>query len=148
MSEPDTSVDFLRRLRAGEKQAAAELVGRYERVIVRGVRLRMTDPQMGRLLNSVEICQSVFASFFARAAGQFDLGRPEDLVRLLVRMACNKLASQARRLRARRADRRRADGPALKTAATGGADPGLPAGLPRQAGGCRIVGEVAHGGMG
>jgi RNA polymerase sigma-70 factor (ECF subfamily) len=46
----------------------------------------------------MDICQSVMGSFFYRAAlGQFDLERPEDLIRLLVTMARNKLADQARR---------------------------------------------------
>jgi RNA polymerase sigma-70 factor (ECF subfamily) len=126
MSEGDASfVDFLRRLRAGDQQAAAELVRRYERVIRREARLRLTDPRLGRLVDSMDICQSVLASFFVRAAaGQYDLGQPEDLVRLLVRMARNKVASQARRQRARAADRRRAETGALETTLTGGPDPG------------------------
>jgi RNA polymerase sigma-70 factor (ECF subfamily) len=46
-------------------------------------------------------------SFFVRAAaGQYEVGRPEDLVRLLVGMARNKLAFQARKQRARRRDYR------------------------------------------
>ena len=44
-------------------------------------------------------------SFFVRASlGQYDLERPEDLARLLVRMARNKVADQARRWRRRPAD--------------------------------------------
>ncbi len=58
----------------------------------------------------MDICQSVLASFFVRAAvGQYDLNQPEDLLRLLVRMARNKVISQARRQRARAADHQRAE---------------------------------------
>jgi DNA-directed RNA polymerase specialized sigma24 family protein len=125
MSEQEAFADFLRRLRAGDEQAAADLVRRYEGVIRREARLQMTDPRLGRLFDSVDISQSVLASFFARAAaGQYDLDRSEDLVRLLVRMAHNKVASQARRQKARPADRRRVDGAALATTLMEGADPG------------------------
>src|SRR5207245_2527790 len=51
-----------------------------------------------RTLDSTDICQSVLANFFVRAAlGQFHLSTPEQLVGLLVTMARNKLATQARR---------------------------------------------------
>src|SRR5262249_38985560 len=47
-------------------------------------------------------------SFFVRAAaGQYDLERPEQLVRLLVTIARNKVAYQARRQQAQRRDQRR-----------------------------------------
>jgi DNA-directed RNA polymerase specialized sigma24 family protein len=105
MSENSSFPDFLWRLRAGDEQAAAELVQRYERVIRCEARLRLTDPKLGRLLDSGDICQSVLASFFVRAAaGQYDLHQPRDLKVLLVRMAHNKVASQARRQRARAAE--------------------------------------------
>jgi DNA-directed RNA polymerase specialized sigma24 family protein len=124
MVEQDTFADFLRRLRAGDEQAAADLVRRYEGVIRREARLQMTDPRLCRLLDSIDISQSVLASFFARAAaGQYDLDQPEDLLRLLVRMAHNKVASQARRQKARPADRRRVDAGALETIQTEDADP-------------------------
>src|SRR5262249_52237870 len=46
--------------------------------------------------------------FFVRAAaGQYDLDQPEQLLRLLVTMARNKLASAARRQHRRRRDQRR-----------------------------------------
>jgi DNA-directed RNA polymerase specialized sigma24 family protein len=58
-----------------------------------------------RLIESVDICQSVFASFFVRSAlGQYDLDDPGQLLRLLTAIARNKLAIQARRERADRRD--------------------------------------------
>ncbi|MBY0523851.1 MAG: sigma-70 family RNA polymerase sigma factor [Gemmataceae bacterium] len=91
-------LDLIRRVRAGEDMAATELVRRYEPAVRRAVRLQLRDPILRRTLDSVDICQSVLASFFVRAAsGQYDLQEPEQLVKLLVVMARNKLASQARK---------------------------------------------------
>jgi RNA polymerase sigma-70 factor (ECF subfamily) len=111
MPADETFVQFLRRVRAGDAGAAAELVKRYESLIRMEVRLRITDPRLRQLFDSMDICQSVLASFFTRAAtGCFDLNEPSDLVRLLVAMTRNKVAHQARRQRALRRDRRRAVG--------------------------------------
>jgi RNA polymerase sigma-70 factor (ECF subfamily) len=125
MSDDASFPDFLTRLRAGDEQAAAELVSRYGPLIRCEVRLRMTDPRLGRLFDSVDVCQSVLASFFVRAAaGQYDLGRPEDLLGLLVRMARNKVASLARRQRARAADRERVEADDLDAVGAADPDPG------------------------
>jgi RNA polymerase sigma-70 factor (ECF subfamily) len=106
---PDPPFDeLIRRVRAGDQQAAADLVRLYEPAIRRAVRFRLVDNRLGAVLDSMDICQSVMASFFVRAAaGQFDLEQPEHLLRLLITMARNKLASQARRERAERRDYRR-----------------------------------------
>ncbi|HEX5269054.1 MAG TPA: sigma-70 family RNA polymerase sigma factor [Gemmataceae bacterium] len=105
MSQRNSFIDFLRRVRAGDEGAAVELVRLYEPAIRREVRLRLTDPAVTRLVDSVDVCQSVLRSFFVRArAGQYDLDSPADLLRLLVRMARNKAINQARRVRARPAD--------------------------------------------
>jgi RNA polymerase sigma-70 factor (ECF subfamily) len=72
------------------------------------VRVRLRDSRLRRLIESVDICQSVFASFFVRTAlGQYDLERPDQLLRLLVTIARNKLACHANRERADRRDQRR-----------------------------------------
>jgi RNA polymerase sigma-70 factor (ECF subfamily) len=111
MADPDPVPDLIRRVRAGDGQAAAELVRRYEPLIRREVRLNLEDRRLERLFDSMDVCQSVLASFFVRAAaGQYDLERPDQLVRLLVTMARNKLVSQTRRLTRRRRDHRRAAG--------------------------------------
>jgi RNA polymerase sigma-70 factor (ECF subfamily) len=101
--------DFLRRIRAGDARAAEELVRRYETTIRVAVRARLTDPVLQRHFDSMDVCQSVLASFFVRAAaGQFDLAAPGELVGLLVRMAQHKLAGQVRFHRRERRDARRA----------------------------------------
>jgi RNA polymerase sigma factor (sigma-70 family) len=103
-----TFADFVGRIRAGDERAAADLVGRYEPVIRVVVRTRLGDRRLRRVLDSMDLCQSVLASFFTRAAaGQYDLERPEQLVRLLVAIARNKVAFQARRQRAGNRDLRR-----------------------------------------
>jgi RNA polymerase sigma factor (sigma-70 family) len=108
MADDSTFEDFLRRVRAGDEQAAAELVRRYESAIRVEVRVHLADSRLRRVLDSMDLCQSVLASFFIRvAAGQYDLERPEQLVRLLVTIARNKVANQARRQQAQRRDQRR-----------------------------------------
>jgi RNA polymerase sigma-70 factor (ECF subfamily) len=100
--------DFIRRVRRGDEQAAAELVERYGPAIRRVVRVRLRDPRLHRLFESGDICQSVFASFFVRTAlGQYDLESPDQLLKLLAAIARNKLAGQARRERAARRDQGR-----------------------------------------
>jgi RNA polymerase sigma-70 factor (ECF subfamily) len=108
MSEGTEFAEFIRRVRAGDDRAARELVERYEPVIRREVRLRLKDPRLGSRFDWTDVCQSVLASFFVRAAsGQYDLGEPGQLVKLLVVMTRNKLANQARLHRAERRDYRR-----------------------------------------
>jgi RNA polymerase sigma-70 factor (ECF subfamily) len=127
MSEDLAFQDLIRRVRNAEETAAAELVRTYEPEIRRAVRIRLTDPRLGRLLDSMDICQSVFANFFVRvAAGQFDLEQPEQLLKLLVTMARNKLRDQARKQHAERRDNRRvvtAHPDALEAVADAGASP-------------------------
>jgi RNA polymerase sigma-70 factor (ECF subfamily) len=108
MSEGATFADFIRRIRAGDDRAAQELVERYEPVIRREVRLRLKDPRLNSQFDWTDVCQSVLASFFLRAAsGEYDLEEPGHLLRLLVTMTRNKVANQARRYRAGRRDYRR-----------------------------------------
>jgi DNA-directed RNA polymerase specialized sigma24 family protein len=72
------------------------------------VRTRLSDPALRRQFDSIDICQSVLASFFIRAAaGQYDLHDPKQLVALLTRMAHNKLAMHARHQYRHRRDVRR-----------------------------------------
>lgn len=115
MNEESPFTGLMRQVRAGDAAAAAELVRQYEPQIRRLIRLHLTDPRLNRILDSMDICQSVLANFFVRAAaGQFELDQPEQLLKLLTTMARNKLLNQAKRHRTRRRDQRRlhADGDA------------------------------------
>ena len=97
MQPTDDFPDWMDRVRRGDSEAAAELVRRYEKAVRVAVRLKLTDPRLRRQFDSMDVCQSVMASFFVRAAaGQFDLENPQQLVALLMRMAQNKFLGQAR----------------------------------------------------
>lgn len=108
MADSETFSEFLRRIRAGDADAAAELVRQYESVVRVEVRMRLSDARLRRIFDSQDICQSALRSFFIGAAGgQYELHQPEDLVRLLVGIARNKLAFQARKHRRQCRDVRR-----------------------------------------
>lgn len=100
MTETPDFADFLQRIRAGDDAAALELVTRFEPLIRREIRMRMGDDRLNRAFDSLDVSQSVFASFFSRAAtGEYRLERPDQLARLLVTMARNRLVSRVRRER-------------------------------------------------
>jgi len=108
MANEDSFRDLVRRARAGDPVAARELVDQYAPHIRRVVRIRLTDTSIRRVMDSMDVCQSVLANFFVRmAVGQFDLDDPQDLIRLLVRMTQNKILDHVRRQQADRRDRRR-----------------------------------------
>jgi RNA polymerase sigma factor (sigma-70 family) len=100
--------ELIHRVRARDQDAAGELVRRYENAIRRVVRIHLRDARMRRVLDSMDICQSVLASFFVRTAlGQYEVDTPEQLLNLLTTITRNKLTNQAHRLRAQRRDIRR-----------------------------------------
>jgi RNA polymerase sigma factor (sigma-70 family) len=108
MPETNPFQDLIQRIRAGDEAAAAELVRLYEPAIRRAARIRLADSNLRRLFDSMDISQSVFASFFVRAAlGQYELDKPERLLGLLVAMSRKKLADHARQQAAARRDYRR-----------------------------------------
>jgi RNA polymerase sigma-70 factor (ECF subfamily) len=113
MSEPlrgEEYTDFIRRVRLGDERAAEELIRRYEPEIRLEIRtlLRLRDPRLRRVFDSMDICQSVMLSFFVRAAvGDFELDEPCQLIRLLVGMARNRLAEHVRFHQRHRRDVRR-----------------------------------------
>jgi RNA polymerase sigma-70 factor (ECF subfamily) len=116
--------DFLRRVRTGDSQAAAELVRKYEPAIRLEIRLRLRNSRLRRVLDSMDICQSVLASFFVRAAaGQYDLEVPQQLFKLLMVIARSKVAYQARKARAQRRDNRRVDEVDLNSLAVAAPEP-------------------------
>jgi RNA polymerase sigma factor (sigma-70 family) len=97
MSEDADFVDFLCRIRAGDEAAAAELVRRFEPLIRREVRMRIGDQRLNRAFDSLDVSQSVLACFFSRAAsGDYELNQPDQLARLLLTMARNRVISRTR----------------------------------------------------
>jgi RNA polymerase sigma-70 factor (ECF subfamily) len=108
MANASSFAELFRRVRKGDQDAARELVERYEPAIRRAVHFRLVDSRLARAFDSMDICQSVLAGFFVRAAaGQFDIAQPEDLLKLLVAMARNKVAQAARAQQRQRRDYRR-----------------------------------------
>ena len=104
----ETFAELMQRVRTGDQDAATTLVKRYEPAIRRAMRFRLSGSKMGAVLDSVDICQSVMASFFIRAAsGQYELHTPEQLQKLLAKMAKNKLNFQIRKQYAQCRDQRR-----------------------------------------
>jgi RNA polymerase sigma-70 factor (ECF subfamily) len=105
MAEEASFLDFVRRIRAGDPEAAAELLQQYEPAVRLEVRMRLRDGRLRRLVDSADVCQSVLGSFFVRAAaGQYDLERPEQLLRLLLNMARHKVVDLVRHQRRQRRD--------------------------------------------
>jgi RNA polymerase sigma-70 factor (ECF subfamily) len=100
--------ELIRRVRDRDDSAAAELVRHYEGAIRRVIRIHLRDVRLRKVLDSMDICQSVLATFFVRTAlGEYELDSPEQLMRLLISIARNKLTNQAHRLRAQKRDVRR-----------------------------------------
>lgn len=128
MIEQNAFHELIRRVRTGDNLAAEELVRLYEPTIRRVARVRLVDTRLRRAFDSMDICQSVFASFFVRAAlGQYDLQRPEQLLNLLVSMSHKKVIDRARKETAECRDHRRLEPEGLKgkdvpTAAAGPGD--------------------------
>jgi RNA polymerase sigma factor (sigma-70 family) len=123
-----TQVEFdnlISRIRLGDEQAAAELVRVYEPLIRREVRLQIRDRRLLRLFDSHDVSQSVLGSFFARTAlGAYDLDTPTQLVKLLVAMTRNKVATAAQRQHRQKRDNRKNSGAdALENAIDPGPSP-------------------------
>lgn len=114
MSEDLSFRDLIRRVQAGDADACTELVQRYEQAIRVAVSVRLTDPALRRRFDSMDVCQSVWLSFFVRAtAGEYRLETPEQVKALLVKIAHNKLINRVAEARAGIRDvRKQADGDA------------------------------------
>src|SRR5260370_9311639 len=62
------------------------------------MRIQLNDSRLRRFVDSADIFQSVFLNFFVRVTGgQYDLDSPEQVIRLLVTMARNRIVDHARR---------------------------------------------------
>ena len=80
MADENHFQELIQRVRAGDQAAAQELVTRYESKIRRVVRVKL-DTRLQRHFDSMDICQSVLASFFVRAAlGQYEIKTPEEVM--------------------------------------------------------------------
>jgi RNA polymerase sigma-70 factor (ECF subfamily) len=108
MTGGDALRTLLERVRAGDQQAATELVRRYEPALRRVVRLRLRDRHLRRRLDSSDVCQSVLVHFLQRVGqGRYDITTPEDVLKLLATMARNQVVNDALREQAAKRDYRR-----------------------------------------
>jgi DNA-directed RNA polymerase specialized sigma24 family protein len=103
--------ELLRRIRLGDPSAIEDFVSTYAPYIRRSVRFRLSQLGLRSVADSEDLCQSVLKTFLIRAAArQYDLTNTEDLHRLLLSIARNKLVALARREPAQRRDHRRLEG--------------------------------------
>jgi RNA polymerase sigma-70 factor (ECF subfamily) len=116
-----TDSSLLRRLRAGEQDAATAMYLRYARRI-RGLAEAKTGEDLRTRLDPDDIVQSVFRTFFRRAVGgQYEVPAGEDLWRLLLVISLNKVRAAALFHRAAMRDvRQTAGGEALAGAEVAG----------------------------
>jgi DNA-directed RNA polymerase specialized sigma24 family protein len=115
VSDDGAFSQLMQKLRAGDEGAALELHALYAEQLQRIVRVRLTQPGLRRQMDSIDICQSVFADFFLRTAmGQYDPRSPTELLRLLAAMARHRLIYHAKKQKAARRDVRRVEGGAIE----------------------------------
>ncbi|MDB5386550.1 MAG: hypothetical protein JWM11_2196 [Planctomycetaceae bacterium] len=105
MSDSDEFQSMIRQVRTGDADAAARLLKLYESELRIIARVKLNDPRLRRVCDSMDICQSILANFFVRASmGQFEIDTPEQLMKLLATMIRNKVTDHARRQKSERRD--------------------------------------------
>jgi RNA polymerase sigma-70 factor, ECF subfamily len=107
--QPDNSSDrtLIRQLQQGQDDAALQIYMRYAERLIRLAR-RQTPQDMASRFDPEDIVQSVFRTFFRRASsGQYALPEGEELWKLLLVIALNKVRAQGAYHRAKKRDVRR-----------------------------------------
>src|SRR5262249_34897629 len=95
---------LLRRLRGGDEDAATQLYFRYANRLL-ALAGRRRDVELASRVDAEDIVQSVFRIFFREAReGHYDVPAGEDLWRLLLVLALNKLRAQRVHHRAAKRD--------------------------------------------
>ncbi len=98
---------LLARFRAGDEDAALQLYFRYANRLLR-LASKETSGDLGSRFDPEDIVQSVFRTFFRRAAtGQYEAPEGDELWKLLLVMALNKLRTRSSYHRARKRDVRK-----------------------------------------
>jgi RNA polymerase sigma-70 factor (ECF subfamily) len=115
-----TDHSLLARLRSGESEAANALYYRYADHL-RNLVAKRTSPQLATRVDSDDIVQSVFRTLFRRVfQNHYDVPRGEDLWKLILVIALNKVRNAANHHTSAKRDLRR----------TVGIDDACPAGIP------------------
>lgn len=102
-----SDVVLLDRFRLGDQDAALQLYYRYADRLMR-LASKSTPAELAPRFDPEDIVQSVFRTFFRRAAkGQYEAPEGDELWKLLLVMALNKVRSRAAFHRARKRDIRK-----------------------------------------
>ncbi len=102
-----SDVVLLDRFRSGDQDAALQLYYRYADRLMR-LASKSTPAELAPRFDPEDIVQSVFRTFFRRAAkGQYEAPEGDELWKLLLVMALNKVRSRAAFHRARKRDIRK-----------------------------------------
>ena len=105
----DTTSSLMERLRGGDNDAATALYLQYAKRIHRLARYQ-TSASVARQVAAEDVVQTVFRTFFRRVAdGQYQAVEGDDLWRLLLVIALNKIRRAARFLHAQKRDLRRSE---------------------------------------
>jgi RNA polymerase sigma-70 factor (ECF subfamily) len=101
---------LLRRLRDGQADASTELYVRYAKRLL-ALAASQTAPHLGRRIDPEDIVQSVFRTFFRRASlGHYTIPDGEEIWKLLLVIALNKVRAVGTFHRAAKRDVRRTTG--------------------------------------
>ncbi len=94
MSEPAANRDLLEQWRAGDQQAARQIVDRYAERLIALARRRISQ-RLNSRVDPEDVVQSVFRTFFVRVKeGQFHIEEEDDLCKLLMRITVHKTLRQ------------------------------------------------------
>jgi RNA polymerase sigma factor (sigma-70 family) len=126
--QPEVFRTLLEGVRARVPEAVRQFVRTYEPFLRRLAARRLTDPQVRRVVDVTDVCQSVLAEFLIRlASGHFRLETEGDLHRLLGVMIRNRVRNSVRNERAACRDCRRREkgdnGAALREILAAASDP-------------------------
>lgn len=115
-----TDTTLLRRFREGENDAATELYKRYAHRIFNLASARVS-PDLKQRVDPEDIVQSVFRTFFRRAAlGQYEAPDGEELWKLFLVIGLNKIREVANHHYAGKRDLRLTDGSDVVERTAGG----------------------------
>jgi RNA polymerase sigma-70 factor (ECF subfamily) len=102
-----TDKTLVRRLKGGEEDAATALYVRYAKRLQRLASYQTSD-ELAFQVSSDEIVQTVFRTFFRRAAqGQYAVAEGDDLWKLLLVIALNKIRKLSEYHQAQKRDMKR-----------------------------------------
>src|SRR5579884_2141861 len=99
-----SDASLLRRLRQGSEDAATQLYLRYAHRL-RALARAQSSPELARRVEAEELVQSIFGSFFrAAGAGHYDVPVGEELWKLFLVIALNKIRAKGNYHRAAKRD--------------------------------------------